>query len=90
LQWRRGGLHLHKSLSAPGTAASERIPAEPAAAEGDPTGCGDVWGATCFFRLLDGATLQAAISEANRMAARNVQHRGASGLHHFLKGKLST
>jgi hypothetical protein len=90
LQWRRPGLHLHKSLSAPGTAASELIAAEPAAAAGDPTGCGDVWGATCFLRLLAGATLREAIAEANRMAARNVQHRGASGLHHFLKGNLST
>ena len=90
LRWRRPGLHLHKSLSAPGPTASELIPAEPADADGDPTGCGDVWGATFFFRLLAGATLRAAMSEANRMAARNVQHRGASGLHHFLKGQLGT
>jgi hypothetical protein len=90
LQWRRAGLHLHKSLSAPGTTASELIGAEPAGPHGDPTGCGDVWGATFFFRLLAGASLRAAMTEANRMAARNVQHRGATGLHHFLKGNLST
>jgi sugar/nucleoside kinase (ribokinase family) len=90
LQWRRPGLHLHKSLSATGAAASELIPAEPGGPDGDPTGCGDVWGATFFCRLLAGAPLRAAMLEANRMAARNVQHRGASGLHHFLKGKLGT
>jgi hypothetical protein len=90
LQWRRPGLHLHKSLSAPGTSTSELVPAEPAAGEGDPTGCGDVWGATCFCRLLAGATLREAMAEANRSAARNVLHRGATGLHHFLKGRLST
>ena len=89
LQWRRAGLHLHKSLSAPGPTASELIPAVPGG-DGDPTGCGDVWGATFFFGLLGGATLREAMREANRMAARNVQYRGASGLHHFLKGNLST
>ncbi|HEY0671045.1 MAG TPA: PfkB family carbohydrate kinase [Longimicrobiales bacterium] len=88
LGWRRTGLHVNKTLSRPGTTASELIPAEPTSGEGDPTGCGDVWGATFFCRLLAGDPLRVAMTEANRMAARNVQHRGASGLHHYLKGKL--
>ena len=88
LQWRRPGLHVHKSLAATGAAASELIAAEPADENGDPTGCGDVWGATFFCRLVAGVPLREAMREANRMAARNVQHRGASGLHHYLKGRL--
>jgi sugar/nucleoside kinase (ribokinase family) len=56
---------------------------------GDPTGCGDVWGATTFARLLAGDGLEAAMSEANRLAARNVEHRGAKGLCRHLEGRLS-
>ena len=56
---------------------------------GDPTGCGDVWGATTFSRLLAGDSLEGAMSEANRLAGRNVDHRGARGLYHHLAGRLS-
>jgi sugar/nucleoside kinase (ribokinase family) len=57
--------------------------------EGDPTGCGDVWGATCFSRLLAGDTLETAIRAAHRAAGRNVAHRGATGLSRHLRGELS-
>lgn len=57
--------------------------------DGDPTGCGDVWGATFFARLLAGDGLDAALAVANRFASRNVLHRGARGLHHHLLGRLS-
>jgi sugar/nucleoside kinase (ribokinase family) len=56
---------------------------------GDPTGCGDVFGATLFARLLGGADLEGAIRDANRMARRNVSYRGATGLHHYLRGALA-
>ncbi|MFN2636049.1 MAG: carbohydrate kinase family protein [Gemmatimonadaceae bacterium] len=56
---------------------------------GDPTGCGDVWGATYFSRLLAGDNLDAAIDRALDAAARNVDHRGASGLAEHLRGELS-
>jgi sugar/nucleoside kinase (ribokinase family) len=56
---------------------------------GDPTGCGDVWGATVFARLLAGDHLEEAMSEANRLAGRNVEHRGARGLSRHLSGRLS-
>lgn len=57
--------------------------------DGDPTGCGDVWGATYFSRLLAGDNLLDAIRRAHQAAARNVEHRGASGLAAYLRGELS-
>ena len=56
---------------------------------GDPTGCGDVWGATYFSRLVAGDKFTDAMRAAQRAAARNVEHRGATGLAHFLRGELS-
>lgn len=64
------------------------VPAEHVPA-GDPTGCGDVWGATQFSRLLAGDNLHAAIHAANHAAGRNVGHRGARGLADHLRGKIS-
>jgi sugar/nucleoside kinase (ribokinase family) len=46
----------------------------------DPTGCGDVWGATAFARLLAGDPLEAALRAANRAAGRSAEHRGVEGL----------
>ncbi|HUF27612.1 MAG TPA: PfkB family carbohydrate kinase [Gemmatimonadaceae bacterium] len=67
------------------------IPAERARVTGvgDPTGCGDVWGATYFSRLLAGDKFADAMRAAHRAAALNVEHRGATGLAHHLRGKLS-
>ena len=56
----------------------------------DPTGCGDVWGATFFARLLAGDPLREAMAFANRLAARNAAHRGARGLHLHLRGTSGT
>ena len=58
-------------------------------ANGDPTGCGDVWGATYFSRLLAGDMFGDAIAAAQVAAARNFEHRGASGLANYLRGELS-
>jgi sugar/nucleoside kinase (ribokinase family) len=65
------------------------VPAVPADPQGDPTGCGDVWGATYFSRLLAGDNFGDAIAKAHVAAARNVGHRGAAGLAHYLRGELS-
>ncbi len=54
----------------------------------DPTGCGDVLGATLFSRLLCGDTFSDALHAAVRAAGKNVEFRGASGLAHFLRGEL--
>jgi len=76
-------------VAAPGHARSGRTLSETGELQGDPTGCGDVWGATFFARLLAGNELQGAMTDANRMASRNVEHRGASGLNRHLRGLLS-
>jgi sugar/nucleoside kinase (ribokinase family) len=64
------------------------VASAPRNAGGDPTGCGDVWGATQFSRLLAGDTLDVAMRRACDAAARNVEHKGASGLAHHLRGEL--
>lgn len=85
LDWARtrGGIVTEKPTR------SGRAAVEGGERAGDPTGCGDVWGATFFARLLAGDALEAALAAANRMGARNVEHRGASGLHVFLQGQLA-
>jgi hypothetical protein len=62
----------------------------PAPDPGDPTGCGDVFGATVVASLLAGRPLEEALQHATRMAARNVSYRGATGLRDHLLGKLTT
>jgi hypothetical protein len=54
----------------------------------DPTGCGDVFGATLFSHLLAGAPLAEAVRLGNQAAARNAGFRGASGLAGYLRGAL--
>ncbi len=58
--------------------------------DGDPTGCGDVFGGTMVAQLLLGAPLEAAIRAANRAARLNVTYRGATGLQQHLRGALQT
>jgi sugar/nucleoside kinase (ribokinase family) len=74
-----------------GAIRTAKLPAKPPrhGGPGDPTGCGDVWGATHFSRLLAGDKLDAAIDRALDAAARNVDHRGATGLADYLRGELS-
>ncbi len=76
---------------APGPLRTALIPAERVTPTGggDPTGCGDVWGATHFSRLLAGDSLDEAIAAAHRAAGRNLAHRGASGLAAHLRGEIS-
>lgn len=90
LSWRERGLVVARPLLGRGAARSERIAAPVTGEDGDPTGCGDVWGATCFCRLLAGRDLEAAIRTANAAAARNVSHRGATGLREHLLGQLGS
>ena len=56
---------------------------------GDPTGCGDVWGAAFFTRTLAGDPVPEAAEIATRLAARNVEHRGAEGLYTVLAREVA-
>jgi sugar/nucleoside kinase (ribokinase family) len=56
----------------------------------DPTGCGDVFGATVFASLLGGAEIAVAVQDGNRAAAKNAAYRGATGLAGYLRGSLVT
>lgn len=80
LQWpgyRRG----YKASS---RVSSVCVPPPHGAVQGDPTGCGDVWGSTVFATQLGGAALEEAIARAHTAAARNVTFRGTSGLYAHL------
>ncbi len=79
---------IRHALRGGGAAWSGRVPLAGGPRVGDPTGCGDVWGATFFGRLLAGEPLESAMTSANRMAERNVEHRGARGLHYHLRGLI--
>lgn len=77
--------------SVAGAVRTALIPASPVNVKGgvgDPTGCGDVFGATAFSRMLAGDTFSIALSHAVKAAARNVEYRGARGLAHHLRGEL--
>ena len=56
------------------------LPIEQPVEDADPTGCGDVWGITCFAALLAGAGVAEAVSRANRLAAAAAAGRGTRGL----------
>ncbi|MEJ2339873.1 MAG: carbohydrate kinase family protein [Gemmatimonadales bacterium] len=86
------GLTSETGAPAPGSAqATSALAAAPRVVrQPDPTGCGDVWGMTCFASLLGGSSLRAAAERANELAARSAEHRGASRLGPLLAGSTST
>ncbi len=69
------------------TVKTALVAAEPIEAL-DPTGCGDVFGATVFAHLLGGLELETAVRLGNQAAARNAGYRGATGLARHLRGAL--
>src|SRR5215210_3830390 len=71
------------------TVRTARISAPPVESL-DPTGCGDVFGAVAFARLLAGDPIEIALRHAADLAARNAGFRGASGLVRHLRGELIT
>lgn len=58
----------------------ERVPVDPSAVTGDATGCGDVWGMSCFGALLEGRGPDEAVRRANGLARRNAELSGADAL----------
>jgi hypothetical protein len=85
----RGNTPLPRRPAAPLSVRTALIPA-PATETIDPTGCGDVFGAAAFARLLAGDSVETALRHATRLAARNAAFRGASGLSSHLRGELVT
>lgn len=81
--------HPSRERPAPGPVRTARVPAPEVHQSGDPTGCGDVFGATLVAQLLAGEDVEPALAEANRMAARNVTGRGATRLHYHLRGAIA-
>ena len=86
------------TLGASGVAWAERIGGRTttgsvtisAPRRGDPTGCGDVWGAAFFARRLSADSVGGAVDVATRLAARSVEHRGAEGLYDLLNREVSS
>lgn len=72
----------------PGTTVTTALLPPPTVEALDPTGCGDVFGAACFARLLAGDRVTDALAHANRMGSRNAAYRGARGLAAHLRGEL--
>ncbi|HEX6614724.1 MAG TPA: hypothetical protein VF046_00320, partial [Gemmatimonadales bacterium] len=62
----------------PSAARTALIPA-PVVDAADPTGCGDVFGAVAFARMLAGDPMEDALQQAVALAARNATLRGAGG-----------
>jgi pfkB family carbohydrate kinase len=85
--WRDGRRDAADVSGGGGPIRTERI-AAPVVDAIDPTGCGDVFGATCCARLLAGDPVPDALAAANRAAARNAGFRGATALARHLRGEL--
>jgi hypothetical protein len=58
------------------------------AVEGDPTGCGDVWGSDCLSGLLAGLPLERAIARGEIAAATKIRHPVTARLHERLAEAL--
>lgn len=74
-----GATYLRVGSSAGNAGRDEapvRIPVAAGSQEGDPTGCGDVWGAAFFSGLLAGRTLREAAATAHALAAAKVASGG--------------
>jgi sugar/nucleoside kinase (ribokinase family) len=82
------GLGARAGERADGSAVRTALVPAPHADALDPTGCGDVFGASLASRLVAGDPVEAAVQHANRMAARNAAFRGATGLARHLRGEL--
>jgi sugar/nucleoside kinase (ribokinase family) len=67
-----------------GPGGRRQVPVPGGDATGDPTGCGDVWGATLFANLLRGTGVDAAVRLAHSAARWKLRHRGAEGLREHL------
>ena len=79
------GVEVMTSNSAAGAPARHRLPVPGGPAPGDPTGCGDIWGAAFFAHTLGGDDLILAATKASRMARSKLASSGAEGFHASLR-----
>ena len=68
------------------TPAVWEVPTSPGPASGDPTGCGDVWGAAFFSGILARADRRTAIAHAHALARCKLRCRGADETRQHLAG----
>lgn len=66
-----------------------RLPVPDGPAAGDPTGCGDIWGATYFAHTLGGNDPVLAATNASRMARSKLGSSGAEGFRATMRGSRS-
>ena len=71
------GVELMTASTETGPPRRHRLPVPDGPAPGDPTGCGDIWGATFFAHTLGGDDPIVAATKANRMARRKLRSSGA-------------
>jgi sugar/nucleoside kinase (ribokinase family) len=84
----RGAAYV--AAPAPGAPVQSALVPAPAVDAADPTGCGEVFGATACARLVAGESTEDALRRANAAAARSAGYRGATGLARHLRGELVT
>jgi hypothetical protein len=78
----------NRSGNAAPTLRTAKIPAVSLAEVRDPTGCGDVFGATVVSHLIRGDSVEDAVRAANVFASRNAQYHGATNLQYHLRGEI--
>ena len=71
-----------------GPGARERVPVPRGSAPGDPTGCGDVWGATYFAGILAGLDGRMCVERAHSMARSKLGCSGADEFRRSLSGRV--
>ena len=79
------GVEILTGTGATEAPARHRLPVPGGPAPGDPTGCGDIWGAAFFAHALGGDDLIVAATKASRMARRKLGSSGAEAFHASLR-----
>lgn len=79
------GVEFMTTIGAATAPSRHRLPVPDGPAPGDPTGCGDIWGATFFAHTLEGHDPVLAATRANRMARRKLRSSGARSSHATLR-----
>ncbi len=81
-------VHTERRKPVDAALRTARVPAPMVTDVRDPTGCGDVFGATAVSHLLGSDTVEDALRAANELAARNAQYHGATNLQYHLRGEI--